>query len=172
MRSVARHPPAWGLAARALAPARVGAVIPPANIWSVDPDTRFVPAPPARPHVSDTPADTDHRVRVRPHLRDEDEVALGVRRHRVRVLRLRDFLDQRSEEHTSELQSRLHLVCRLLLEKKHTSELQSRLHLVCRLLLEKKNNAQATPRPPHTPPTSQTHHHCQRSSHPQSTLMS
>src|SRR2546429_7248452 len=26
----------------------------------------------------------------------------------------------RSEEHTSELQSRLHLVCRLLLEKKHT----------------------------------------------------
>ena len=43
----------------------------------------------------------------------------------------------RSEEHTSELQSRLHLVCRLLLEKK-TSELQSRLHLVCRILLEKK----------------------------------
>src|SRR2546422_4862397 len=28
---------------------------------------------------------------------------------------------QRSEEHTSELQSRLHLVCRLLLEKKKTS---------------------------------------------------
>src|SRR5687768_18232392 len=27
-------------------------------------------------------------------------------------------LDRRSEEHTSELQSRLHLVCRLLLEKK------------------------------------------------------
>src|SRR2546422_1723502 len=40
------------------------------------------------------------------------------------VQRLRDLLDdieraeQRSEEHTSELQSRLHLVCRLLLEKK------------------------------------------------------
>src|SRR5205809_3192920 len=31
-------------------------------------------------------------------------------------LRERDW--QRSEEHTSELQSRLHLVCRLLLEKK------------------------------------------------------
>src|SRR2546422_5355754 len=30
----------------------------------------------------------------------------------------------RSEEHTSELQSRLHLVCRLLLEKKTTSSLQ------------------------------------------------
>src|SRR5205809_2004925 len=28
------------------------------------------------------------------------------------------YLLQRSEEHTSELQSRLHLVCRLLLEKK------------------------------------------------------
>src|SRR2546429_6695380 len=29
-----------------------------------------------------------------------------------------EILGQRSEEHTSELQSRLHLVCRLLLEKK------------------------------------------------------
>src|ERR1041385_7060705 len=52
------------------------------------------------------------------------------------------FSSARSEEHTSELQSRLHLVCRLLLEIKirseeHTSELQSRLHLVCRLLLDK-----------------------------------
>src|SRR6202042_3148903 len=49
-------------------------------------------------------------------------------------------------EHTSELQSRRDLVCRLLLEKKsdvcsrseeHTSELQSRRDLVCRLLFEK-----------------------------------
>src|SRR2546422_2801741 len=31
---------------------------------------------------------------------------------------LEDHYDVRSEEHTSELQSRLHLVCRLLLEKK------------------------------------------------------
>src|SRR2546422_8321838 len=31
---------------------------------------------------------------------------------------LTDRRDLRSEEHTSELQSRLHLVCRLLLEKK------------------------------------------------------
>src|SRR5258707_11729238 len=30
----------------------------------------------------------------------------------------RDFLEARSEEHTSELQSRQYLVCRLLLEKK------------------------------------------------------
>src|SRR2546422_1272157 len=32
----------------------------------------------------------------------------------------------RSEEHTSELQSRLHLVCRLLLEKKKTGVLRLR----------------------------------------------
>src|SRR2546422_4810301 len=31
----------------------------------------------------------------------------------------------RSEEHTSELQSRLHLVCRLLLEKKKNNEMQT-----------------------------------------------
>src|SRR2546422_5441761 len=31
----------------------------------------------------------------------------------------------RSEEHTSELQSRLHLVCRLLLEKKKTDHFQA-----------------------------------------------
>src|SRR3712207_8783059 len=49
--------------------------------------------------------------------------------------------EPRSEEHTSELQSRQYLVCRLLLEKKtsnrseeHTSELQSRQYLVCRLM--------------------------------------
>src|SRR2546429_5696266 len=36
---------------------------------------------------------------------------------RVAVVKL-DALAKRSEEHTSELQSRLHLVCRLLLEKK------------------------------------------------------
>src|SRR2546429_6604761 len=37
--------------------------------------------------------------------------------HRRQAERLQ-VLDRRSEEHTSELQSRLHLVCRLLLEKK------------------------------------------------------
>src|SRR3989449_6973276 len=35
------------------------------------------------------------------------------------MARARDFVATRSEEHTSELQSRLHLVCRLLLEKKN-----------------------------------------------------
>src|SRR2546422_8603988 len=36
------------------------------------------------------------------------------------VRELAQSTDGRSEEHTSELQSRLHLVCRLLLEKKKT----------------------------------------------------
>src|SRR2546429_4568187 len=33
---------------------------------------------------------------------------------------------ERSEEHTSELQSRLHLVCRLLLEKKNNEKLSGK----------------------------------------------
>src|SRR5256884_6391937 len=36
----------------------------------------------------------------------------------VAFVKLRLLAPDRSEEHTSELQSRLHLVCRLLLEKK------------------------------------------------------
>src|SRR2546429_1429997 len=40
----------------------------------------------------------------------------------------RDGLDERSEEHTSELQSRLHLVCRLLLEKKNKTPLATNGH--------------------------------------------
>src|SRR2546422_2232595 len=40
----------------------------------------------------------------------------------ARKLRVADEQEEaRSEEHTSELQSRLHLVCRLLLEKKKTT---------------------------------------------------
>src|SRR5207253_6271862 len=46
--------------------------------------------------------------------RGEDR-RLVERDERARV----DHLDARSEEHTSELQSRGHLVCRLLLEKKN-----------------------------------------------------
>src|SRR5205809_1479518 len=45
----------------------------------------------------------------------------------------------RSEEHTSELQSRLHLVCRLLLEKKKTREQVHNHHL----LLEYSLHAQS-----------------------------
>src|SRR5216684_4540282 len=66
------------------------------------------------PHVAKrvlTIANVDPNLRVK-NLNDEQ------------IGRLRDVLDKeakvegRSEEHTSELQSRLHLVCRLLLEKK------------------------------------------------------
>src|SRR2546429_4367751 len=39
-----------------------------------------------------------------------------------------DNLELRSEEHTSELQSRLHLVCRLLLEKKNTTHMSTLSH--------------------------------------------
>src|SRR3712207_7589108 len=39
-------------------------------------------------------------------------------RPRAGILRGREFTMKRSEEHTSELQSRQYLVCRLLLEKK------------------------------------------------------
>src|SRR5256884_5472192 len=50
-------------------------------------------------------------------------IGLVERRHRARVpgaVQAGGWLShhERSEEHTSELQSRLHLVCRLLLEKK------------------------------------------------------
>src|SRR2546422_7847458 len=44
-------------------------------------------------------------------------VAPGREKSVIGDLRL-ESLRERSEEHTSELQSRLHLVCRLLLEKK------------------------------------------------------
>src|SRR2546422_8159697 len=37
---------------------------------------------------------------------------------------------RRSEEHTSELQSRLHLVCRLLLEKKKKQRVRRTPHLI------------------------------------------
>src|SRR2546422_8130605 len=48
------------------------------------------------------------------HIRAATRFALSVRGSSVR----KRSVWQRSEEHTSELQSRLHLVCRLLLEKK------------------------------------------------------
>src|SRR2546422_5128515 len=45
-------------------------------------------------------------------------IAGFVENQRVCEQEIEPGLDERSEEHTSELQSRLHLVCRLLLEKK------------------------------------------------------
>src|SRR2546422_5103505 len=52
--------------------------------------------------------------------RAPDPCLIGVRR-----MAGEQGLHQRSEEHTSELQSRLHLVCRLLLEKKKYNEVST-----------------------------------------------
>src|SRR3712207_8445418 len=53
-----------------------------------------------------------------PHAADRLHVDLALRVHRARDLRVHVGGRARSEEHTSELQSRQYLVCRLLLEKK------------------------------------------------------
>src|SRR2546429_7368569 len=49
---------------------------------------------------------------------------------------------RRSEEHTSELQSRLHLVCRLLLEKKKITshQLYSTIHLTSLMISSQPTN--------------------------------
>src|SRR3712207_6925048 len=61
----------------------------------------------------------EHRHALREQERRE-EVSLLPRAHRV----------HRSEEHTSELQSRQYLVCRLLLEKKNTTYIFINLYLL------------------------------------------
>src|SRR2546422_2096151 len=58
-------------------------------------------------HVSDSECDCAHRHTVGAKARREIPVRSNCQKSVAR-----------SEEHTSELQSRLHLVCRLLLEKK------------------------------------------------------
>src|SRR2546422_4699586 len=64
-----------------------------------------------------TDADTWHH----PELIPRSVAAL----HAERVDLISVLARQRSEEHTSELQSRLHLVCRLLLEKKKKQKNQN-----------------------------------------------
>src|SRR2546429_6077834 len=54
----------------------------------------------------------DERIIARPDILEINEQDIEMFQHFC------DWLAVRSEEHTSELQSRLHLVCRLLLEKK------------------------------------------------------
>src|ERR1041385_1582868 len=66
-------------------------------------------------HVAARPADARERFFAEP-----EELARDARRPRCRGkprVAVRRIGEARSEEHTSELQSRLHLVCRLLLEK-------------------------------------------------------
>src|SRR2546429_925878 len=60
-------------------------------------------------HVAEPDADVEHRRQGA-----RRDLAAAFDRHAV-------TRDRRSEEHTSELQSRLHLVCRLLLEKKKSN---------------------------------------------------
>src|SRR3712207_7670199 len=61
------------------------------------------------------------------HLLGEGRAAAGLR-HPLGALRRHRDREPRSEEHTSELQSRQYLVCRLLLEKK-----KNMLHYLFRL---------------------------------------
>src|SRR3712207_8164153 len=56
------------------------------------------------------------RIAMRPQQRREGKTLRGLRRGEILARHRGD--DHRSEEHTSELQSRQYLVCRLLLEKK------------------------------------------------------
>src|SRR2546422_4054065 len=52
---------------------------------------------------------------------------------------------RRSEEHTSELQSRLHLVCRLLLEKKTSTSKRSTAFTVRTTVIPERHNVVKTP---------------------------
>src|SRR2546428_3742920 len=61
------------------------------------------------------------------------QLALHNRVPLSRVYLLPLSLEQRSEEHTSELQSRSDLVCRLLLEKKKNNTIASLFLLICQL---------------------------------------
>src|SRR2546429_1359775 len=57
-----------------------------------------------------------HKAIYTPHVDTGDFIVI-INASKLKVTGTKN-LDKRSEEHTSELQSRLHLVCRLLLEKK------------------------------------------------------
>src|SRR2546422_5519131 len=90
----------------------------------------------------EAPQETGHDPRLEHLDRSVEELELSVRSYNClknaniqtirelvqksenEMLKTKNFGRKRSEEHTSELQSRLHLVCRLLLEKKKRQELQ------------------------------------------------
>src|SRR5690625_6638433 len=59
-------------------------------------------------------------------IEDHETMDSGVKEtllRKIKQILLQNTFDERSEEHTSELQSRGHLVCRLLLEKKQSIEI-------------------------------------------------
>src|SRR2546429_4404006 len=72
-----------------------------------------------------------------------------------RIYKSRHHPRIRSEEHTSELQSRLHLVCRLLLEKKHPHDLRLLLNRSDALVTSCRSTAApaVTQRPMNASPT-------------------
>src|SRR2546422_8591912 len=94
--------------------------------------------PPRSPLFPYTPLfrSVGERLRVRVHqpvtpraLENPGAVdAAAVVRHADRHARALAHRRERSEEHTSELQSRLHLVCRLLLEKKKKNKANATHH--------------------------------------------
>src|SRR5258708_31425103 len=77
------------------------------------PSTPLFRSHPCPPHRQPTPVQRMHELRLILTLRTISNIGPP----RLKRLEIRD----RSEEHTSELQSPDHLVCRLLLEKKQSS---------------------------------------------------
>src|SRR2546425_9153268 len=63
-------------------------------------------------------------IAVQPRDHQQLLVDLGGLRQGVELARVHARRDERSEEHTSELQSLAYLVCRLLLEKKKKNKIQ------------------------------------------------
>src|SRR3712207_8055494 len=74
----------------------------------------------ARPHAAAARSAAAASRVCRPELVAPTNIRM--RRRGPLVTKVRKVLNQRSEEHTSELQSRQYLVCRLLLEKKTNTE--------------------------------------------------
>src|SRR3989449_4913782 len=84
--------------------------------WALDALVRGAYATESRLALAPSIEDKHGKTRAEPVVLNDAVVHKG---GVARVIRLRVAVDgDRSEEHTSELQSRLHLVCRLLLEKK------------------------------------------------------
>src|SRR2546422_6648614 len=80
------------------------------------PSRRFSGAPQTTARPAAAGPDRPHRTH---RAREKPQAARGACHGQSTPTRL---VRERSEEHTSELQSRLHLVCRLLLEKKKKTE--------------------------------------------------